>query len=219
MKKVLNKKTMEKKHDLIKCYLESIFSLTNESLPSMTKANIIGSLKVLETLKDLEKVVEEDINSLKLNHVDVEDILGERKKGISNYIYLTIYNYGLHKYFDIKKTYEKYLKITSLEDIYPLEQRKLELEDKNVEIKKVEEIILRLDAAGDAFDKDISLAFMYKAKLINLKREYDELSELIEYKTIEDIQLEIYNLVHYKMRQLLTIIKHKIEYLERVMEI
>lgn len=217
--KLLKEMEMRKKYTGIKAYVYGSINVTNDSNPNVTKANYIGAYEALNTLKMLERTVDEDIKAFKLSDLDIKDIFTKREKEISQYIYGTFFESNPYRWNDIQKKYALYLKIKKLEKVYPIEQRKKDLQDKANEIERLEEIIMHLEASEDAFDTSLSMVYSKKRQLEQLKREYAEQEQLVNFETPEDLAVELYNTVYSKMNEIKELILNKINYLERVLEV
>ena len=189
----------------------------NTSHPDITKRNYIASYDTLSRLRILEKVVENDINSLNLKDIDVSDILGERKSKLSCFIYSELNERYPYDLVNFNKRYLTYLKVMALEDKYPLEERKKDLEEILNKIKKTEETIEYLEATEDAFDTNMSIILRRKRELEELKVQYEEQLQIINVETPKDLAVYIFNKVYSEMKRVKGMITSKIEYLERTL--
>lgn len=216
---ILKGMEVQKKYQVIETFLYGTFNVTNTSQPSMTKANYIGAYDALNRLKMLEKVIENDIKSLNPKDIDVVDILGKREKELSYFIFsIALENYP-YRFNDINKKYSTYLKVMSLEDKYPLDERKKDLEVIINKIKKTEETIAFLETMEEAFDTNVSIILAKKRELEELKVQYDNQLKIVDFETPEDFAVELYNIAYSKMNQMKEMATSKIEYLERILEV
>ena len=193
---ILKRMEVQTKYQVIETFLYGTFNVTNTSHPSMTKANYIGAYDALNRLKMLEKVIENDIKSLNLKDIDVVDILGKSEKELSDFIFSIAIKKCPYKFNDIKKKYSTYLKVMSLEDKYPLDERKKDLEVIMNKIKKTEETIVCLETMEEAFDTNVSIILTKKRELEELKVQYENQLQIVDFETPEDFAVEFYNMAY-----------------------
>lgn len=86
-------------------------------------------------------------------------------------------------------------------------------------IKKTEETIVCLETMEEAFDTNVSIILTKKKELEELKVQYENQLQIVDFETPEDFAVEFYNMAYSKMNEMKEIATSKIEYLERVLEV
>lgn len=205
---VLRGKNLEQKYRAIDIFLNSTFPVTNTALPQFAKNNEIMGMVVLRELKELVPVVEEDIQGLTIKDIDVNDIVGDKENEISRLIHSLLCGYP---YTGICNDYKVYKKYEKLNEVFPIEARKLKVEQLKGEIDRVQKSIETI------MEVDSGLAKSYISKKADLEREYNALQETLYCKSLAEIRLQAYGSLIYRLENFKEVIENKIEFLERVL--
>lgn len=209
---ILKGKDLAGKYDVIGAFLDSTFSVTNPVLPTMAKANTIMATLILEELKDIDAIVEKDMEGIKLKDVDVIDITTNRESELSRFIYNLMLTTNPYAYAKMEKDLNAYHKAKKLDKAFPLEERKERVEQLKEEISKTSDTIALLS------EVDGILAKSYVSKLNELQKEHDVLEESIYVKDITVIATEVYSVVMKKFNNIKSIIDTKVKFLEGVLD-
>ncbi|MDM0859536.1 hypothetical protein ACV3SO_13805 [Clostridium perfringens] len=207
--KFLKSVSLKERYDFIERFIVSVTNVTNEGMPQVAERNPILSNIVLRELNIIDKVIEADKKNIKLEDINIEDIAITRNSELSESINLFLITKDQYKYQELKEAFEKYKKMKELEKISSLEERKNKLKSLENEIDNLNNIML----ASSEVEKDIS--YFYFDTLKTKKKEYEALKKLVFFKSIEEINEEIYNKMIYILEVLHERIKNKIKFLEK----
>lgn len=205
---VLRGKNLEQKYRAIDIFIKDIFRVTNTALPQVAKQNEIMSTIVLRELKELVAVVEEDIKGISITDISVEDIVGAKEKEVSKLIHSILCGYP---YTGIENDYKVFKKYEKLNEVFPIEERQAKVEQLKEEIDRVQRSIETI------MEVDSQLAKNYILKKSNLEREYNAIQETLYCKSLEEIRLQAYGSLVYRLENFKEVIKNKINFLERVL--
>lgn len=207
---ILRGKNLIERYDAIGAFLDSTFNVTNPALPAMAKANPIMATLILEELKDIDAIVEKDMEGIKLKDINVIDITTNRESELSRFVHNLMLTTNPYAYAKMEKDLIAYNKAKKLDKAFPLEQRK----DRVEQLK--EEIAITSDTITLLSEVDGILAKSYVSKLNELQKEHDVLEESIYVKDITVITAEAYSVVMQKFNNIKSMINYKIEFLEGV---
>lgn len=207
--KFLKSVSLKERYDFIERFIVSVTNVTNEGMPQVAARNPILSNIVLRELNIIDKVVEDDKKNIKLEDINIEDIAITRNSELSESINLFLITKDQYKYQELKEAFEKCKKMKKLEKISSLEERKNKLKSLENEIDNLNNIMV----ASSEVEKDIS--YFYFDTLKTKKKEYEALKKLVFFKSIEEINEEIYNKMIYILDVLHERIKNKIKFLEK----
>ncbi|MGG5460297.1 hypothetical protein [Clostridium sp. B9] len=209
VEKILKSVSLKERYDYIERFIFSVPSVTNEGMPELAGRNPILSNLVLNELKIIEKIVEVDKKNIKPEDIDIEDIAITRNSKLSESINSFLIIKYQYKYQELKDAFEKYKKMKELEKISSLEERTNKLKSLESEINNLNNII----SASYEVEKDIG--YFYFDTLKRKQKEYEALKRLVFFKSVEEINEEIYNKMIYILDDLHVRIKNKIEFLKK----
>lgn len=208
---ILKSKTITEKYDVIESFLLSTFSVTNQGTIEMAKRNPIMATIVLEELRKIESIISKDIDSIKIEDIDVIDITTDRSSELSQFIHnFTILTNG-YAYKSLCEDLKIYDKAQKLEKIFPLEKRKARLQELGKEIDKNKDMIEAISEVDEFLSKS------YQAKLYDLEKEYRVIEETIYFKDISEITAETYLKCITKLRNIKERVLEKIDFLEKIL--
>lgn len=206
-KKILKEMTMRGCYETIQQFRQGAYKVLNSAIPQMVKQDILLSLSTLEILKDIKSIIEDDIKKLRVENINIKDILATYKESelsdfIANNVYLRLR--GI-----LERDFNACQKADRLNEVYPVETRKEELMELEIKIKSLEESIevlaeLDSDLVRDQVDK-----------LEELRKRKEAIERTLDYKTEEQIRLEVYGCTYNYLNNILDNVQANIDHLER----
>lgn len=206
-KKLLKEMTMRECYETIQQFRNDAFKILNPAIPQMVKKDILLSLSILEILKEIKVIVKEDIKKLKVENINIEDILATYKESeLSDFIANNVY---LRTKVILERDFSTYQKTNKLNKVYPVETRRAELIELQSKIKSLEESIEVL------VDLDADLVSNQVGSLEELRKRKEAIERTLYYKTDEEIRLEIYGCTYNYLNNVLNNVQANIDHLER----
>lgn len=206
-KKILQQMTMEGRYETIQQFRQGAFKVLNPAIPQMVKKDILLSTSTLEILKDIKPIIEDDIKKLKVENINTEDILATYKESeLSVFIANNVY---LRTRAMLERDFNAYQKADKLNKVYPVETRRVELIELETKIKSLEESIDVL------VELDTGLVWRSKNQLEELRSRKETIERTLNYKTEEEIKLEVYGCTYGYLKNVLENVQANIDHLER----
>lgn len=208
-KELLKNMTLTKRYETIQQYRQGAFKVLNPALPQLVRTDILLSTSSLEVLKEIEAVIKQDVKSLKIEDIKLEDILKRNYQNeLSELINTTVCLWLMPS---IQSDYNACIKAEKLEQVYPIEQRKRELDQLEKEIDTIEESIEVLKSI------DVNLVQAQVDRVEQLRNQREAIKRTLSYKTKEEIKLELYGCTHRYLETILGGVQANINHLERNM--
>lgn len=206
-KKILKEMTMRGCYETIQQFRQGAYKVLNSAIPQMVKQDILLSLSTLEILKDIKSIIEDDIKKLRVENINIKDILATYKESelsdfIANNVYLRLR--GI-----LERDFKACQKADRLNEVYPVETRKEELMALEINIKSLEESIEVL------IELDSDLVRDQVDKLEELRKRKEAIERTLDYKTEEQIRLEVYGCTYNYLNNILDNVQANIDHLER----
>lgn len=205
--KTLKEMSILERYEAISQFRQGAFKVLNPAIPQMVKQDILLSIATLEMLKDVKPIIEDDIEKLKLENISIKDILATHKKiELSDFIANNVY---LRLRGILERDFNAYQKAERLNKVYPLETRKAELNELKAKIESLQQSIEVL------VDLDADLVRNQVDKLEELRNRKEAIERTIDYKTEEEIKLEIYGCTYGYLKSVLDNVQANIDHIER----
>lgn len=206
-KKILNNITLLERYNALEYYRNDCFKILNRAIPDIAKRDILLTTSTLEVLQEVEKVIKADIDNLNIEKINLESILEETTKDeLAQFISDKICVWSLTS---LQKDYKAFKKAQELNRVWSVEARQKEVEVLEKNIAEIEESIEILA------EVDITLVKNQNEELDKLIKKKEAIIGTLNYKTEEEIKLEIYSCVYSYLNNLLKNVQDDIEYLER----
>ena len=206
-KKILNDMTLLQRYNVLEYYRSDCFKILNRAIPDLAKRDVLLTTSTIEILKDIKEVIENDINTLKIEKINLENILG--KKSNDELSELIKNKICLWTMTSLERDYQAFVKAQELNKVWSKEDRYKEIEKLDKSILELEESINILAEIDSTLVKD-----QYE-ELDKLKRRKEAILGTLNYKTKEEIQVTIYGYVYSFLNNILENVQADIKYLER----
>ncbi len=182
------------------------FSITNPSLRHKAELNPILSTILLDQLKVIIDIIDEDPN-IKIEDINLEDLFTNSNEEISK----LIHNKFPSLYAQLKVDYDKLQKSKELNSKIPESLRRKRLKELKEEITVTNTYIEMLGKSNSTIRNS------YELKIFNLEKECAAIEETFNYKSYREIQEKAYLSIRNSIISLQNKVLEKINYLEGVM--
>lgn len=206
-KQLLKEMTLVKRYEAIQQFKQGAFKVLNPAIPQMVKQDVLLAIATLEVLKEIKSIVEEDIKSLKVEDINVVEILERRYESeISELVRNKVCPWSIST---IEKDYEAIKKGEQIEKVWSRTSRIKELEQLEKTMIEIEESISILA------DIDQTLVRNQIDELERLRGKKETIDRTLNYKSEEQIKVEIYGYTYNFLNNILEGVQDGILHIER----
>lgn len=202
-------KNLAKKYRELEAFLNSIFKITNASIPSIAEANPILCKLVYPKLKELKDSVLADIQAFENVNIDVYSIVSSNRSAISN---LVLYFFP-NLIWKLEKDCKQLKQIELLEQTFSTVERIKYLEKLNTDLEQKELLYNNMSAIGS------KLADSYLSDIQDIKKEIEAIEKTLNTITLEQIEIDLRNCIVARLNNYVERLDSKIRFLERHSEV
>lgn len=205
-KQLLKEITLVKRYEAIQQFKQGAFKVLNPAIPQLVKQDVLLAMATLEVLKEIKSIVEEDIKSLKVEDIKVVEILERRYESeIAELVRNKVCPWSIST---IEKDYKAIKKGEQIEKVWSRTSRIKELEQLEKTMIEIEESISILA------DIDYSLVRNQIDELERLRGKKETIDRTLNYKSEEQIKVEIYGCTYNFLNNILEGVQANIEHIE-----